>query len=152
MLESIDHVNIVVRDLDRIAHLYSRVLGMKITKRVAISGPWIDQTVGLTSVHADVIYLDLQEGARLELIRYNRPAAEAPDGLGESNTPGLRHLAFRVRNIEAIVQMLKNEGIRFLSDVQLVPSSQVTYAGNAQKHLVYFQDPEGNLMELCEYK
>src|SRR4051812_30637864 len=68
MLESIDHVNIVVKDLDLMADFYSRVMGMKITKRVAISGPWIDQTVGLTSVHADVIYLDLPEGARLELI------------------------------------------------------------------------------------
>jgi len=152
MLESIDHVNIVVKDLDRMAHFYSRVMGMKITKRVAISGPWIDRTVGLTSVHADVIYLDLPEGARLELIRYNRPAADAPAGLGESNTPGLRHLAFRVRNIEAMVQALTDEGIRFFSEIQLVPSSQVTYSGNAQKHLVYFQDPEGNLMELCEYK
>jgi catechol 2,3-dioxygenase-like lactoylglutathione lyase family enzyme len=33
-----------------------------------------------------------------------------------------------------------------------VPSSQVTYANNVRKRLVYFRDPEGNLLELCEYR
>jgi hypothetical protein len=31
-----------------------------------------------------------------------------------------------------------------------VPTAQVAFAG-AQKRLVYFRDPEGNLLELCEY-
>ncbi len=38
------------------------------------------------------------------------------------------------------------------SAVHRVPTSQVTYAGGAQKRLVYFRDPEGNLLELCEYR
>jgi hypothetical protein len=36
--------------------------------------------------------------------------------------------------------------------VQSVPDSQVTYAGGVRKRLVYFRDPEGNLLELCEYR
>lgn len=152
MLDSIDHVNIVVTDLDRMADFYTRLLGMKITKRVSISGPWIDLTVGLRNVRADVIYMDLPSGPRIELIRYNRPSHERLDGLGESNVPGLRHLAFKVSNIDSIVASLKREGIHFFSDVQLVPDSQVTYSGGVRKYLAYFQDPEGNLLELCEYK
>ena len=31
-------------------------------------------------------------------------------------------------------------------------TTQVTYAGGVRKRLVYFHDPEGNLLELCEYK
>jgi hypothetical protein len=42
--------------------------------------------------------------------------------------------------------------VRFFSQIQLVPDSQVTYAGGLRKRLVYFQDPEGNLLELCEYR
>ena len=42
--------------------------------------------------------------------------------------------------------------MEFLSDVQRVPAEQVTYAAGVSKHLVYFRDPEGNLLELCEYK
>jgi catechol 2,3-dioxygenase-like lactoylglutathione lyase family enzyme len=152
MLESIDHVNIVVRDLDAMADFFTRLLNMKITKRVTISGPWIDQTVGLVGVNADVIYLDLASGPRVELIRYNAPPGSSLADAGKSNTAGLRHLAFKVSDIEAVVNRLRAAGVRFFSQIQLVPDSQVTYAGGLRKRLVYFQDPEGNLLELCEYR
>lgn len=151
MLEAIDHVCLVVSDLDRMAEFYSRILELKVTKRVTISGPWIDRTVGLEGVVADVIYLDPPSGPRVELIRYQKPAAPRPPDLGDSNLPGLRHLAFRVRDIESLVTRLRSAGIEFLSDVQKVPTDQVSYGGNVQKHLVYFHDPEGNLLEFCEY-
>jgi catechol 2,3-dioxygenase-like lactoylglutathione lyase family enzyme len=61
-------------------------------------------------------------------------------------------MAFRVADIDAIVARLKSSGITFVSDTQLVPDSQVTYAGGVRKRLVYFHDPEGNLLELCEYR
>jgi catechol 2,3-dioxygenase-like lactoylglutathione lyase family enzyme len=38
---SIDHVNIVVYDLPKMVDYYTRVLGMKETKRVTIQGEWI---------------------------------------------------------------------------------------------------------------
>jgi catechol 2,3-dioxygenase-like lactoylglutathione lyase family enzyme len=152
MLESIDHVCLVVEDLDRMADFYSELLDMRITKRVTISGPWIDRTVKLTGVVADVIYLDPPTGPRVELIRYRKPLSPRPDHLGESNTPGLRHMAFRVREIEKLTAKLREAGIHFFSDIQRVPTDQVSYGGDVQKHLVYFQDPEGNLLELCEYK
>ena len=41
--------------------------------------------------------------------------------------------------------------VRVFSVIQTVPDSQVTYAGGVRKRLVYFHDPEGNLLELCEY-
>ena len=152
MLESIDHVNLVVADLARMTAFYTRVLGLAETMRVTISGPWIDRTVGLTGVEAECVYLDLPTGPRVELLRYNRPEAPRPVKLGDSNTPGLRHLAFRVTDIESAVERLRAAGVSFFSDVQRVPDSQVTYAGGVRKRLVYFHDPEGNLLELCEYR
>ena len=152
MLESIDHVNLVVNDLEGMAEFYSALLGLTPTKRATISGPWIAAVVGLADVEADVIYLDLPSGPRVELLRYNRPPAARPEGLGRSNTPGLRHLAFRVRDIDGIVARLARRGVQFFSAVHRVPDSQVTYAGGVRKHLVYFNDPEGNLLELCEYR
>jgi catechol 2,3-dioxygenase-like lactoylglutathione lyase family enzyme len=68
------------------------------------------------------------------------------------HAPGLRHLAFTVSDIEALVAKLRERGVRFFSEVQTVPSAQVTYANDVRKRLVYFQDPEGNLLELCEYR
>jgi catechol 2,3-dioxygenase-like lactoylglutathione lyase family enzyme len=152
MLEAIDHVNLVVDDLELMARFYTQVLGMKITKRVTISGPWIDRTVGLKGVVADVIYLDPPSGPRVELIQYLTPPASRPSGLGASNTPGLRHLAFRVHDITQVAARLQEAGVNSFSDVQCVPTEQVSYGADIQKYLVYFQDPEGNLLELCEYK
>jgi catechol 2,3-dioxygenase-like lactoylglutathione lyase family enzyme len=151
MLHSIDHVNLVVGDLEGMIAFYQNVLGLTPTKRVTISGEWIDQVVGLKDAHGDVVYLELPNGPRVELIRYNRPPATRPAGLGQSNIPGIRHIAFRVDDIDAVVARLRDARVEFLSDVQLVPDTQVTYAGGVRKRLVYFKDPEGNLLELCEY-
>ena len=151
MIESIDHVNLVVRDLQRMKRFYVDVLGLVVTKEVTISGEWIDRVVGLDQVSADVVYLDLPSGPRIELIYYRRP--ECPE-LGQANTPhlhGIRHLAFRVPDIDAIVATLQRQGVSFHSEVSSVPDSQVQYAGDVRKRLVYFRDPEENLLELCEY-
>jgi catechol 2,3-dioxygenase-like lactoylglutathione lyase family enzyme len=152
MLESLDHINIVVANLDRMTRFYSEVLGLRVSKRVSISGEWIDKTVGLKGCRGEVVYLDPPNGPRIELILYSTPQGSAPPGLGISNTPGIRHLAFRVSNIDMIVDRLRSAGVDFLSEVQLVPETQVTYTGGVRKRLVYFHDPEGNLLELCEYR
>ena len=148
----IDHVNLVVQDLEAMTIFYAEVLGLKITKRVTISGEWIGRTVGLGEVNADVVYLDFPAGPRIELIRYNRPAMHRPPNVDLPNAPGIRHLAFRIDDIDTTAARLNLAGVKLFSDVQTVPDTQVTYAGGVRKRLVYFQDPEGNLLELCEYK
>ena len=147
----IDHVNLVVQDLERMTDFYRDVLGLSVTKRVTISGDWVSATVGLADVHADVVYLDLPAGPRIELIRYNRPAFPRPADAGKPNAPGIRHLAFKVDDIDASAERLRRAGVKLFSAVQRVPDTQVTYAGGIRKRLVYFHDPEGNLLELCEY-
>ena len=148
----IDHVNLVVEDLDGMTAFYRDVLGLAVTKRVTITGPWVAATVGLDDVHADVVYLDFAVGPRIELIRYNRPPLPRPVGVDKPNAPGIRHLAFRIDDIDQTTARLRAAGVKFFSDVQTVPDAQVTYAGGIRKRLIYFQDPEGNLLELCEYK
>ena len=148
----IDHVNLVVDDLETMTAFYRDVLGLSVTKRVTISGAWIGAVVGLGDVHADVVYLDFPAGPRIELIKYNRPALNRPPNVDLPNAPGIRHLAFKVDDIDAAAERLRLAGIKLFSDVQTVPDAQVTYAGGVRKRLVYFQDPEGNLLELCEYK
>jgi glyoxylase I family protein len=152
MIEQIDHVNLVVAELEKMTSFYQDILGFKVTKEVRISGEWIDEVVGLKKVLADVVYLDLPAGPRLELIQYLSPVGERPGGIRESNAMGLRHLAFKVNAIDELVARLRLEGMKFFSEVRTVPTSQVQYGDGVKKRLVYFHDPEGNLLELCEYK
>jgi catechol 2,3-dioxygenase-like lactoylglutathione lyase family enzyme len=152
MLSTIDHVNLVVTDLPRMLAFYRDTLGLRVTKQVTISGEWIGQTVGLQDVRAEVVYLDLPAGPRIELIRYVSPDAVHAPGVDKPHALGLRHLAFKVDDIDAAVARLRSAGVQFFSDVQSVPDSQVTYARGVRKRLAYFRDPEGNILELCEYK
>jgi catechol 2,3-dioxygenase-like lactoylglutathione lyase family enzyme len=131
---------------------YRDILGFHVTKQVRISGDWIDETVGLTGVVGDVVYLDLPSGPRIELIDYRQPRVSNPATINEPNLFGLRHIAFRVIEIDGLVDKLNQAGIKFQSDVKSVPDSQVTYSGGTRKRLVYFRDPEDNILEFCEYK
>lgn len=152
MIAQIDHVNLVVEDLEKMTEFYRDVLGLKVTKEVRISGQWIDDVVGLQNAVADVVYLDPPIGPRVELIQYLSPKGKRPTAIGESNSIGLRHIAFKVDQIDDLVARLHMAGVKFFSEVRTVPSSQVQYAAGVHKRLVYFHDPEGNLLELCEYK
>jgi catechol 2,3-dioxygenase-like lactoylglutathione lyase family enzyme len=131
---------------------YRDVLGMTVAKEVFIQGDWVDRVTGLRGVKADVVYLELPGGGpRVELIRYRAPRSDRPPGIEQPQTQGIRHIAFRVDDIDGVAQPLRDAGVALIDDVQTVPESQVTYAGGARKRLVYFRDPEGNLLELCEY-
>ncbi|MCX5660337.1 MAG: VOC family protein [Planctomycetota bacterium] len=155
MLAAIDHVNLVVRDLPAMKAFYRDVLGLRVTKEVRINGPWIEAVVGLPDVDADVVYLEFPSttaGPRIELIAYRSPAAVPMPNPDRPNAMGLRHMAFRVDAIDALVGRLGAAGVRFFGDVQQVPDAQVKYAGGLRKRLVYFRDPEDNLLELCEYR
>lgn len=152
MFDSIDHVNLVVADMSTMKNFYRDVLGLEVTKEVTIRGQWIEEVVGLKDVEADVVYLELADGPRIELIKYQHPDGPTDQQRDQPNRHGIRHLAFRVKEMDLAVQRIKNAGARFFSEVAQVPESQVSYQGGVQKRLVYFTDPENNLLELCEYR
>ncbi len=151
MIERIDHVNLVVEDLPAMTAFYRDVLGLRVTREVTIRGDWIQAITGLENVEADVVYLEAEDGIPLELIAYRTPKGAHPPGLGEPNTRGIRHVAFRAGDLDAVVASLKAAGAELLSEIRQVPAAQVEFGGR-QKRIVYCRDPEGNLLELCVYE
>jgi catechol 2,3-dioxygenase-like lactoylglutathione lyase family enzyme len=152
MIEYVDHVNLVVEDLAAMTAFYRDALGLRVTREVTIRGDWIQAITGLANVEADVVYLEAERGPPVELIAYRTPEGPArPAGLGEPNLPGLRHVAFRTGGLDATVASLRAAGAELLSEVREVPAAQVEFGGR-RKRIVYFRDPEGNLLELCAYE
>lgn len=149
MIERMDHVNIVVADLPAMIAFYRDGLGLRLTKQATISGAWISAVTGLADVVADVAFLEPASGPGIELLRYQTPpgAATAPT---LPNAIGIRHLALRVNDIDRLVETMQAKGVKFFSPVASVPATQVDYA-QVRKRLVYCRDPEGNLLELCEF-
>ena len=100
--------------------------------------------MGLRDVDAEYIKLTLPgDGTSLELIQFINPPPLKNSNPGAANTQGLRHLAFRVADIEKAVSFLKAQGIDPLSGIQ-------EYSP-ANKKLVYFKGPEDILLELAQY-
>lgn len=95
--------------------------------------------MGVTSfVHAGVVVDDLAA-----VVRFHAPPAEA-DGDGEPAPPnrlGIRHLAFKVDDLRAVVDRMRAAGWDTVGDV-------VDYEGLFL--LCYLRGPEGLIFELAE--
>ncbi len=142
-MKFIDHVNIVVNDLDAVRDFFL-LFGFEERDSSELEGEWISKIVGLDDVHAKYSMLCLPEGqTNIELIKYFTPKSPENKQQEKANQYGLRHIAFVVDDIEQQIEKLKGIGIDCFNDVQ-------TYAKNG-KRLVYFYGPEGIILELAQY-
>lgn len=147
----VDHINLVVRDLDGAVAFYTEVLGLEVTMRALLEGEWIETIAGLEGVVADCVYLQPPGGGpRIELLCFQFPEGAEPAG-HTPNVPGFRHVAFRVDDIEATYHALREKGVLFQSPPVAVPEEVVRH-GSGRKRLCYFHDPEGNLLEIAEFR
>jgi catechol 2,3-dioxygenase-like lactoylglutathione lyase family enzyme len=152
MIRAIDHLNIVVADLERSLAFYTGVLGFKKTKEAYLEGEWIDRVVGLKGVQARAAFIVAPAGEpRIELLCYEAPAGLVREENSRPNTHGLRHIAFRVDDIAATVARLRTAGATVFSEPVRVPAGVVRHDAG-EKILVYFLDPDGVILELAEYR
>ena len=150
----IDHLNIVVSDMDRSIAFYTR-LGLRPSLDTFISGAWIANVVGIQdeNLKARVVFMEAESGdARLELIQYIIPLGQNIPANSRPNTVGLRHFALLVDDIMKTYQELLREGITFFSEPQEVTGNKEVAARIGRKWLVYLLDPDGVIVELAHYK
>lgn len=151
MIRGVDHLNIVVADLGRSVRFYTEVLGCRKTADVTMEGAWIEEIVGLRGVRGLVAFVEAPGGGpRIELLQYVAPAGRALPENSRPNTPGLRHLAFRVTDLPAMAERLRAAGVTLFSAPVRVPAGVVNFAAG-DKTLLYFLDPDGVILELAEY-
>jgi len=151
MVKYVDHINLVVTDLDRSVHFYTELLGLKETRRARLTGGWIEAIVGLKDVTADVVFVQPEGGGpRLELIHYLHPAGTSHDNNSAPNTIGLRHIAFQIDDMAATRARLEGAGVHFFGPPVEVPGGVVEH-DDGHKSLCYFLDPDRVLLELAAY-
>ena len=77
-IQRMDNVLIVVDDLEA-AKAFFAELGMELEGETQVEGPWVDSTVGLDGVRADIAMLRTPDGhSRLELTKFHTPPASEP--------------------------------------------------------------------------
>ena len=127
----IDHVAIVVKDLDATLRLYTQTLGFKQVYREIVA----DQGVEAVGLEAG--------GSFVELLRPLDDGSPIARFRGDAATK-LHHTAYRVADIEATLAELKAKGVRLIDEHP---------RKGAHGNLIAFLHPkatDGVLIELCQ--
>jgi len=143
MIIRMDHINIVVSDLER-AKIFFLNLGFEIIEEARLSGNRLSIVTKLACMEAKYVAIALPGAqTKLELIEYITPQGAKSPFLDRANQIGLRHIAFAVEDIHAAVRQMKARGVVFQSEIQVWEGSG--------KQMVYFYGPDGILLELAQY-
>ena len=144
----VNHVNIVVADMERSLAFYVGLLEMRVTFEAELTGEWIETVAGLPGVSAHCVFCQPSGGGtRFELLQYRTPPGVSLPENALANTLGLRHVALEVDDLDALYARLSEAGVTFLSPPVTVPFSVM----GVRKRLCYLRDPDGTLVEIAEY-
>ncbi|HTU46475.1 MAG TPA: VOC family protein [Bryobacteraceae bacterium] len=140
-IKRMEHVGIVVDDLAAAAEFFLE-LGLVLEGEDAVEGRWVDRVVGLAGVRADIAMMRTPDGhGRLELTKFRSPLAQGENRVAPANTPGIRHIAFLVEDIDAVVARLRARGAKLVGELERYEDSY---------RLCYVRGPEGIIVELAE--
>jgi catechol 2,3-dioxygenase-like lactoylglutathione lyase family enzyme len=117
-LQRMDNVLIVVEDLEA-AKAFFAELGMELEGETTVDGPWVDSTVGLTGVRADITMMRTPDGhGRVELSRFHTPpAVRAEPENAPTNALGIRRIMFTVDDVDDVVDRLRNHGGELVGEI-----------------------------------
>jgi catechol 2,3-dioxygenase-like lactoylglutathione lyase family enzyme len=94
-------------------------LGLELQGEGSVEGLWVDRIVGLESVRADTALMQTPDGnGRLELTKFHSPSHQGDNRHAPANTPGIRHLAFAVEDIDAVVARLRARGAELVGELE----------------------------------
>lgn len=125
-LNKIHHIAIICSDYRRSKKFYTEVLGLEIIKET--------YREERQSYKLD---LSLNGEYIIELFSFPNP----PKRVSRPEAMGLRHLAFEVKDMDALIQELENKGVV----TEVVRVDEIT-----NKKFTFFEDPDGLPLEIYE--
>lgn len=126
---AVDHPSIACQDVKKQAQWYCLTFGMRVIATNGADPPAM--VIGFTD--------SIRNGAVIELM----PASEdGPEPASFTRfQPGIRHVAFRVKDFDAAYAELKRLGVRFITE-----PGEALGGGRT----VLFRDPEGNELQIVQ--
>ena len=140
-IQRMEHVGVVVDDLAAATEFFAE-LGLELLGEGSVEGRWVDRIVGLDGVQVEYAMVQTPDGnGRLELVKFHSPSTQGGNRHAPANTPGIRHVAFAVDDIDAVVAGLRARGAELVGEL-------VRYEDSYR--LCYVRGPEGIIVELAE--
>lgn len=143
----VGHVSFTVMDLDRTIDFYVNKLGGKLFDRTKDEGEKLGRYVfgNVENTYASLGIAMVRLGnINIEFIQYLVP----PTNLkyhGDPSIVGSAHIAWEVDDIEGMYKKLKNEGVKFHSEVNdCIRDNELVWKW------VYFRDPDNICIELTQ--
>jgi catechol 2,3-dioxygenase-like lactoylglutathione lyase family enzyme len=116
-IKRMEHVGIVVDDLPAAIDFFVE-LGLEPQGSGQVEGNWVDRIVALDKVKVELAMLRTPDGhGEIELVKFHSPPTQPGDPHAPANTPGLRHLAFLVEDIDAVVAGLQARGTELVGEL-----------------------------------
>lgn len=140
-IQRIDHVGVIVNDLSAAKEFFLD-FGLEVKGEWEMEGDLMGYAAGLNDAKVACVGLGTTDGQTwIELIKFYTPSDEKDIQQPLANTLGIRHIAFTVEDIEAVVAKLKKKGTEIFSEIQQYEESY---------KLCYVRGPEGIILELAE--
>jgi len=148
---ALEHIAIMVSDLERSKHFYADLLGMDVIEHVEHDGGAIDEMTATEGVYMIEYRLRAPKGPgpagggpgfTIDLIQWVRPKGEVKPAL-INDIPGA-HFAFGVKDLQGTYERLKAAGVEFVSPPVTFPEEEGSW------RVLFFRDPDGFLLELIE--
>ena len=125
------HVTVSVSDVKRSLTFYRDLLGFPVLGRL-----YYTNAIGLV-----IDFLDIGNNGILEIFSFTKAPTKPSEFIYDDLQVGLRHIAFRVKNVDAMAGRLKQAGVEFtLNPVDAVGGVRIAF----------FKDPDGTLVEIME--
>jgi methylmalonyl-CoA/ethylmalonyl-CoA epimerase len=131
MIKRINHIAIIVPDLDVALAFWRDTLGLDLT-----------HTEDVPSQQSLVAFLPVGEG-ELELVKPTTETSGAAKFLARRG-PGLHHIALEVDDLDALLARLKAKGVRLINE------APVEAAGGHRAAFIHPESASGVLVELYE--
>src|SRR5215207_7076299 len=92
---------------------------MELEGETQVEGPWVDSTVGLDDVRADIAMMRTPDGhGWVELTRFHTPpAVRAEPESAPANALGIRRIMCAVDDVDDVVARLRSHGAELVGEI-----------------------------------
>jgi len=143
MFTAMHHISLSVRRLESSIAFYEQFGFRAETIRHGVANDYFRAIVAFPDAVVHTAMLSGPYPVRLELMQYAQPQGATLDLA--TNNVGSTHICFLTADIHAAVERLKQNGVRFKSDIVYIDAGPSTGA-----YGVYLLDPDGYTMELLQ--